>query len=362
MKSVTRKHIVRAVVLTPAVVLISVFVNLVGYMLALNGIIIIRESPWHYAAREFYVYHGRAIVQLEPGYVEYDEHLLYRPRNGVFVFNNYEFRTTIESINGQRKNPYLHTSPDIIILGDSFAQGWGVNDRDTVASALTRDFGLKALSSGVSSYNTAREFHAFRRSLSNGILPRPPHLIIFYCTNDYTENMYFLAHGIKSYTPQDFSVQVSRARDNTAKTNLLVAPLINHVQALRQGYLKCFAMAKSGLDYGNLYDPEPPVSCTEQVRAFKAVLDANLDIIENSKVTVVSFKGWGGKDNFGQALAATPFLANNTKIKVVPNTVPPSGYFPLDGHLNEDGSRYLAGLIAAQIYTKDQPIEDEVAR
>jgi len=55
--------------------------------------------------REFYVYHGRAILQLEPGFIEYDPHLLYRPRDGSFAFDNYEFRTTINSRNGQRQNP-----------------------------------------------------------------------------------------------------------------------------------------------------------------------------------------------------------------------------------------------------------------
>jgi len=355
MKNSLGLRIAKIIIFIPLVLLVFVLGNLAGYVLALMGVVIVQESPWHYAAREFYVYHGRSILQLEPGFIEYDPHLLYRPRNGVFAFDNYEFRTTINSIDGQRRNPYLKTAPEIIILGDSFAQGWGVNDQDTVASALTRDFGLGAVSSGVSSYNTARELYSFRRAVARGIIPRPSNLVIFYCTNDYTENVHFLDHGIKTYTPEDYEAQVARAKDNTTKRSLLVGPLTHHVESLRNGYRKWMTMTKRGLDYGNLYDPDPPVSSAEQVRAFKAILEANLDLIGDMQVTVVAFKGWGGKDEIGPALAAMPRLTNNRQIHVIINTVPNSGYFPLDGHLNERGSRQLAKLIAEQITrtTKD---------
>jgi lysophospholipase L1-like esterase len=212
---------------------------------------------------------------------------------------------------------------------------------------LTREFGLGAVSSGVSSYNTARELYSFRRAVSDGIIPRPSHLVIFYCTNDYTENVYFLEHGTKTYTPADFATQVARAKDNTAKPSLLIGPLTHHIESLRNGYMKWIAVTRKGRDYGSLYDP--PVSSAEQVRAFKAVLEANLDLIGNMPITVVAFKGWAGKDEFGPALASMPRLTNNRKINVIINTVPNSGYFPLDGHLNEAGSRQLANLIAEQI-------------
>ncbi len=349
MKNSLRLRIAKIIIFIPLALLVCVFGNLAGYVLALTGLVIVHESPWHYAAREFYVYHGRSILQLEPGFIEYDPHLLYRPRNGAFAFDNYEFRTTINSRDGQRRNPYLKTAPAVVILGDSFAQGWGVNDQDTVASVLTREFGLGAVSGGVSSYNTARELYSFRRAVADGIIPRPSHLVIFYCTNDYTENVYFLDHGIKTYTPEDFAAQVARAKDNTTKPSLLTGPLTHHIESLRNGYLKWMAMTRNGRDYGNLYDPDPAVSSAEQVRAFKAVLEANLDLIGNMPITVVAFKGWGGKDEIGPALASMPRLTNNRQINVIINTVPNSGYFPLDGHLNEAGSRQLAKLIAEQI-------------
>lgn len=353
MKPKIRTGLIRTIVFTPLVLLIVVLLNLASYVLALSGVVILAESPWHYSAREFYIYHGRAILQFEVGAIEYDEQLLYRPRDGVFHFNNYEFSTTIKSLNGHRVNPYLQSQADVVILGDSFAQGWGVNDQDTVASVLTRDYGIKTLTYGVSSYNTARELFSFRRALSNGTLRRPTHLVIFYCTNDYTENDYFLNHGVKTYTADDFMTQTKRSEEYTSKRSLTVGPLMGHIKSLRDGYQKWISTISRELDYGNLYDPDPPTTYAEQVRAFKAVLEVNIDILDGLKITVVSFKGWGGKDEFGSALAAVPQLAGSNSLNVIINPVPDRDYFPLDGHMNEAGNRFLAGILASHINASD---------
>ena len=348
MKLVNRLWLIKLIVFTPIALLFAVICNLVGYVLALSGVTVIPEAPWQYAAREFYIYHGRAIIQLQPDCVQYDEQLWYRPRDGRTTFNNYEFSTTIGSVDGHRVNPYLESLPEVIILGDSFAQGWGVNDEDTVASVLTRDHRLQALTYGVSSYGTNRELLAWRRAFA-GTGHKPAHIVIFYCTNDYAENIYFLDHGVKKYAVAEYENLTNQAADHVAHRSLLVGPLSNHVASFKNGYRKWFLIRRQRLDYGNLYDPDPRVSNAEQVRAFKAVLDANRDILGDIKISVVAFKGWSGKDAFGAALAATPTLANGAVINVVLNTLPRSAYYSLDGHLNVRGNRQMAALLAERI-------------
>src|SRR5688572_30127817 len=74
-----------------------------------------------------------------------------------------------------------------LVLGDSHAMGWGVEQGQTFAQIIEGSTGKRVLNAAISSYGTAREMIMLRR-----IDRRSVGLIILqYCSNDFVENRYF---------------------------------------------------------------------------------------------------------------------------------------------------------------------------
>jgi hypothetical protein len=134
----------------------------------------------------------RHIVQFEPACAQFDQQLFYVLRPGECRFRNLEYDTTIR-INsaGFRDDEEALESPDVAVLGDSFAMGWGVDVSDTFARVLAQRTGLKVLNTGVSSYGTVREKIGLTRVRSDHL----KYLVIQYCPNDKDENLLFYLRG-----------------------------------------------------------------------------------------------------------------------------------------------------------------------
>ena len=56
----------------------------------------------------------------------------------------------------------------VIVLGDSHAMGWGVEDYDTFRQCTGLEFGYETVNLGVSSYGTVRELRRLERALDSG--------------------------------------------------------------------------------------------------------------------------------------------------------------------------------------------------
>ena len=147
-------------------------------------------SEWlHRAQVDYYLERERRVVQFLPGVAQYDPKLSYRLRPGVHAFSNREFATTI-SVNsaGLRDDEKSLVAPEVIVLGDSFAMGWGVEDNQAFPQVLEAMTGLRTLNTGVPSYGTAREM-LLLETLDRS---RLRYLIIQYCSNDDEENHTFM--------------------------------------------------------------------------------------------------------------------------------------------------------------------------
>src|SRR5262245_21935930 len=104
-------------------------------------------------------WHTRRHWHTVPECVQFDEELLYRPRPGSCTFENAEFRTTLHfDAHGARLTPAPRDTgkprPRLVIVGDSHAMGWGVQDDETFASVLASEYGYPTVNLGVSSYGT----------------------------------------------------------------------------------------------------------------------------------------------------------------------------------------------------------------
>jgi hypothetical protein len=138
-------------------------------------------------------YRFRTIIQQDPACSQYDPELRATLKPGVVCrFSNVEFDTVVRAnALGLRDSDESLHAPDAIVLGDSFAMGWGVNDEQTFAKLLERRRGLRVLNAGLSGYDTVSEMLLLKRL----DVSRLKYLIIQYCGNDYAPNKEFERTG-----------------------------------------------------------------------------------------------------------------------------------------------------------------------
>ena len=129
------------------------------------------------------------MVQFMPECAVYDSSLAYILKPGTCTFSNVEF-TTSYSINsmGVRDDEDSLDQPEIIVLGDSYAMGWGVEQDETFSQILEESIDARVLNTGISSYGTARELLLLRRLDKS----RLRYVVVQYYFNDDPENRVFL--------------------------------------------------------------------------------------------------------------------------------------------------------------------------
>lgn len=142
----------------------------------------------------------RSVVQIDPATSRYDPELTYTLRPGEFVFSNPEFRThyRVNSL-GTRDDEDNLKAPQMVVIGDSYAMGWGVEQEEAFPQVLARMTGLKVLNAAVSSYGTVREM----RILDRIDRSRLKFLVLQFNENDYEENLVFYRKGVLDGYPQE---------------------------------------------------------------------------------------------------------------------------------------------------------------
>ncbi len=134
----------------------------------------------------------RRVMQFLPDCGRHDPELGYTLNPGTFVYSGREFenRYEINSL-GVRDDEESLRAPEIVVLGDSFAVGWGVDREDMFSQILERETGMEVLNTAVPSFGTVREMMILRK------VPRErlKFLVIQYCQDDYDENLRFFRNG-----------------------------------------------------------------------------------------------------------------------------------------------------------------------
>ena len=180
------------VAVTLAIQLVIALVLAEGLLLAMYHY----PAAWYPAGlRRFLTteyFHRRDIVQLDDTHARYDPELVYTLQPGAFMFSNVEFSTqyVVNSL-GLRDNQRSLAQPEIVVAGDSYAMGWGVQQEESFPELLERRTGRVVLNSGIASYGTVRE----RRLLDRVDLTRATTLVVQYDPNDFAENDEFAKQG-----------------------------------------------------------------------------------------------------------------------------------------------------------------------
>jgi len=155
---------------------------------------ILKQCPQRIGNMIGYIYaRERPTIQFDPACAHYEASLGYTLKPGSCTFGGREFMNQyyINSL-GVRDDEKALQHPEVIVAGDSFAMGWGVNQEETFAKQLEKKTGIKVLNTAVSSYGTVREMMILRRIPTD----RLKYLIIQYCGNDLEENReFYLNHN-----------------------------------------------------------------------------------------------------------------------------------------------------------------------
>ena len=153
----------------------------------------------------------RNVIQVLPECAMYDETLTYRLRPGRCTFASREFRNEYR-INtlGVRDDEESLRAPQTVVLGDSLAMGWGVNQDESFSSVYERTTGVRTLNAGVSSYGTVRELRMLERIDRSAMKD----LVVQYNQNDAFENSQLVERPpFQTLTREHYERTVADQRD-----------------------------------------------------------------------------------------------------------------------------------------------------
>lgn len=142
--------------------------------------------------RYLHIRFDRGVIQVKPDCALYDSEVTYTLRPGTCTFGSREFDNEYR-INtlGVRDTEEALDRPEIVVLGDSLAMGWGVEQQEAFPQVLARTTGRRTLNAGISSFGTARELLFLKRIDRSNL----QHLVIQYTDNDFGENAQFASTG-----------------------------------------------------------------------------------------------------------------------------------------------------------------------
>lgn len=291
------------------------------------------------AFKAYYNQYDRNAIQVIPACARYDSGLFYTLRPGRCEFSNREFRTNVEvNSEGLRDDEASLNFPEIVILGDSFAMGWGVDQDSTFANVLERTSGRVNLNGGISSYGTAREVKLLERLKTDSLKV----IIIQYHPNDTTENKAFaLNHN-----------RLSISSENTYNQT------IEEVQSSTAYY---FGKFTSLLLKVMLKGPDKPAVDSrkekqQEVHYFvNALLHSNVSL---EKVKLIVFEAAPSNTNsglFSETLKEEiqnqqyPGFIQGMTVLDMSEILTEEDYFVLDNHINASGHKKIATLLTDHI-------------
>jgi hypothetical protein len=318
------------------------------FTLCLRHPALVRHLPGAAAShvRRLYLEHDRNVIQAMAELARFDPELFYTLRPGAFRFANREFDDAFR-VNrlGLRDDDASLEAPAVVVLGDSYAMGWGVPQQDTFAQILERRTGLRTLNAGISSYGTVREMRLLDRIDTSGLTT----LVIQYGADDTLENRPFFASPAGEFKVGDearYQAAVARA---AARTRYWPGR-------------RTFEFLRDVL--GPDAEPAPPPATPEaQARYFvHAVRRAGRTDL--SGVQLIAFEipaARTGESRFAEALRSEiakprhPPHVREMRVLDLSGRLGPEHYYDLDDHLRPSGARAVAEAVLEALASRPQP-------
>ena len=313
----------------------------------------------HRHLRQMYEKVDLKILHLQEGCIRYDPDVTYTLNPGQFIFSSLEFKTKYYvNASGFRDDDESLHGPEIIVLGDSFAMGAGVEQDEAFPEIIERRTGLKVLNTGVVSYATVREMRLLKRLDTSNL----KFLIVQYYENDLSENMYYLKHGDLKITDSKAYAQLladSRRRYNKHNKIFRYTPYLFTEMFRGVNYLIQTANARWRNVGQGLEDNSSPTEV--EVKAFLNALNNVDSIPDNVRVIVLTVDYPAKASKFNAELIRQKnlpqYCAAVRKLIVVDlaGKLHPEHSFVLDGHLNAKGHALVADEIIKSLDRPGRP-------
>ena len=284
-------------------------------------------------------------IQYDPACAEYDPQTTYRLRPGSCRFASTEFDTDY-AINSQglRDDEASLTAPEIIVLGDSFAMGWGVEQDEAFPQVLERLTGARVLDAAISSFGTVRELRMLSRLDRSNLKA----LVIQYCDNDFRENLSFMTSGnrLGIMPREEFQARSDKAMARRYWFGRYLNRLRKSVSHILARRIKGLAGAASG--------PDSEPTDRQEAEAFVNALAHGPVDLSGVPVFVLELLPFAaGDDGFAARLEelATRGAAAGLDLRVLRTAglFEPGDTYLLDDHLRASGQAKVAALLAREL-------------
>jgi hypothetical protein len=278
------------------------------------------------------------------------------------IFETAQFRTSVRINQKGLRDPEhsyerLNDASRILVLGDSFAWGYGVEESERFSQFLETSLSAEVINAGVSGYSTDQELLWLR---NEGINYDIDLVIVIFAGNDIGDNKQELVHAIyyKPYFVQkgDDLILSGSPVPRTSPRGRLIYSLSQHSALaffLTQRYFELQSL------YGNFRtdsDNTPPASSGIAVKGESfglsvALLDEIGNVAESkgAEFMIVATESWwnnrseGTYPEFIDTLEAEGFLVLN--VNGTAGFDPGNMFIPNDGHWNRAGHEFVAEQI-----------------
>lgn len=282
--------------------------------------------------------------QLEPACSSFDSRLGYVLRPDISCqLASKEFSVEITTNSqGFRDDERSLDSPQVLVLGDSTAFGWGVEQKDTFSQILEDEIGQRVLNLGVPSYGTARELKAVESiDLSTVSL-----VIIQYNANDANENTQQVRNGMLAQFSQEYyeNIVLEYTRSHAYFPGKYAGTLLT---IFVQNFRNSWAPHQSPLQ-----QVSETAALAEVIKLFVNPSTQSLAIVI---LDIPGASDLGKRHSFVESLTyelekrRLDQAFSSLKILDTTSLFTDNDYFPLDGHLTESGHRKLAKALSRHV-------------
>jgi hypothetical protein len=291
--------------------------------------------------REYHVDRDRKIVQYLSDCARYDPEVTYTliPGATCRVASREYVVEYAGNRAGLRDNDESLSRPDVVVVGDSHAMGWGVQGDESFPKRLQEMMGRPVLNAAMSSFGTVRELMLLERLN----LPSARTLVIQYSDNDFVENQPYIEAGALDILPEwQYRAVVEQHRRGT------------QYYPFKYAATGLLDIARLALGWHTPASQHP--DNVVEARYFLDVLLRHRATIEGRTVVVIEINSHDHNDGrFVEALhglLAEPRYASLapwvTAIDVS-RTLGAGDYYLLDDHMRPTGHEKVAGLVAGEL-------------
>ena len=294
-------------------------------------------------------------VQFSKECARYDPEVTYTLKQGNCHQKSREFSVEY-SINskGMRDDETSLDSPEIVVIGDSQAMGWGIDQELTFGTLLEENVGRRVLNTAISSYGTVRQFKILERvDLSN-----LDYLIVTYNANDLRENRTYYENGnnLPILAEEEYNKYVGWHEDR--KKYYFGKHSYTLIRKLYKGFLETFVERESTPNTEMSSDKE----FKDEVGLFLNVLLNTSVNLENTNIIVIEVNENANNDSMFvdqlneelESKASYNGIAKSiTAIDLSP-MLTGDKYYLLDDHMTSAGHLAVANALQDFIQEKNE--------